>query len=74
MGGYFWSTVSLSKSGRRAKHADGGRGRGREGVFFGEGERKEIETLLGWRSVSFTSTQLLLENSAPCPTKPPGMT
>lgn len=37
-------------------------------------ERVEIETLLGWRAVSSMSTQLLLENSAPCPTKPPGMT
>lgn len=26
--GYFWLSVSLSKSGRRAKHADGGEGRG----------------------------------------------
>lgn len=37
-------------------------------------ERAEIETLLGWRAVSYMSTQLLLENSAPCPTKPPGVT
>lgn len=26
--GYFWLSVSLSKSGHRAKHADGGEGRG----------------------------------------------
>lgn len=32
-------------------------------------ERGEAETLLGWRTVSSTRTQLLLENSAPCPTK-----
>lgn len=51
-----------------------GEGRGRRGFVASERERREIETLLGWRTVSFTSTQLLLENSAPCPTKPPGMT
>ncbi len=28
--GYFWLSVSLSKSGHRAKHADGGEGRGGE--------------------------------------------
>lgn len=28
-GGYFWWSVSLSKSGRQAKYADGGEGRGR---------------------------------------------
>lgn len=69
--GYFWLSVSLSKSRQQAKHADGGGGRGRRVL---ERERREIETLLGWCIVSFTSTQLLLENSAPCPTKPPGMT
>lgn len=47
-------------------------GKGGAGGFVEK--RREIETLLGWRTVSFTSTQLLLENSAPCPTKPPGMT
>lgn len=54
-------------------------GKGRGGwvfffFFFRRRERAEIETLLGWRAVSSTSTQLLLENSAPCPTKPAGMT
>lgn len=72
LSGYFWLSVSLSKSGQQAKHADEGEGRG--GGFCREREGREIETLLGWRTVSFTSTQLLLENSAPCPTKPPGMT
>lgn len=67
-GGYFWLSVSLSKSGHQAKHADGGEGRGAKRVG------REIGTLLGWCTVSSTSTQLLLENSAPCPTKPPGMT
>lgn len=37
--GYFWLSVSLSKSGHRAKHADGGEREGREG--FGEREERE---------------------------------
>lgn len=36
--GYFWLSVSLSKSGHRAKHADGGEGRGAR-ILEKEGER-----------------------------------
>lgn len=38
-GGYFWLSVSLSKSGHQAKHADGGEGRG--GRVFGERKKRD---------------------------------
>lgn len=43
--GYFWLRVSLSKSGHRAKHADGGRREGGRRRFFSSfflGERQKV--------------------------------